>query len=209
MVPKKKRKKRNAELNLFKGCFLTNHFSVLFAGKANMVNTTLKRNLTIYSSQLKDLSNYQAFKHNFSSEGNTKSASVPKECRTIAPGRVLTACAVIQWITVIECVPKACTHCVLIRRLRGNLWLRKWYLPVDCLWIIMHFWITVKNQFLFFSRDLLRDLTITQSNSTSQGLNMMVTWRKQKMCVTGEKKIHTNKQQLKTPSIFLQLNKPM
>lgn len=145
-----KRKKRNAELNLFKGCFLTNHFSVLFAGKANMVNTTLKRNLTIYSSQLKDLSNYQAFKHNFSSEGSTKSASVPKECRTIAPGRVLTACAVIQWITVIECVPKACTHCVLIRRLRGNLWLRKWYLPVDCLWIIMHFWITVKNQFLFF-----------------------------------------------------------
>lgn len=145
-----KKKKKECRSQPFQRMLLTNHFGVLFAGKANMVNTTLKRNLTIYSSQLKDLSNYQAFKHNFSSEGSTKSASVPKECRTIAPGRVLTACAVIQWITVIECVPKACTHWVLIRRLRGNLWLRKWYLPVDWLWIIMHFWITVKNRFLFF-----------------------------------------------------------
>lgn len=101
--------------NFLTGCFLTNHFSVLFAEKANIVSNKLKRNLMIYSSQLKDLSNYQAFKHNFSSEESTESAGVPKEWRTIAWGRRM--CCFAEWILVVVCAPKADT---LTRRLGGG-----------------------------------------------------------------------------------------
>lgn len=146
---------------------------MLFVEKANIVSTKLKRNLMIYSSQLKDLSNYQAFKHSFSLEEGTKSVSVPKEWRTIAWGYA-------EWILVMVCACKSYTDCSNKKTGQegGNLWLRKWSLPVGRLKIIMHFWITVKNRFLFFEEICFRDFTVTQSYCTSWGLRMVVTWKK-------------------------------
>jgi hypothetical protein len=57
-----------AKKRIHTSTFLRAHFSVLFTERANIANIKLKSNLTTYSTQLKDLSNYQDFRHNFSSE---------------------------------------------------------------------------------------------------------------------------------------------
>lgn len=112
----------------------------------------------------------------------------------------------LEWITVMVCVhPTVCTHSFNKESAQegGNLWLRKWYLPGDRLQIIMHFWVTVKNRFLVFKEICFRDFTVIQSNCTSQGLRIVVTWKKQ-ACVWPEKK----KRIKNKTAFFLQLNKP-
>lgn len=100
-----------------------------------------------------------------------------------------SVCCSTEWIPVVVYAPKADTHSFHKETGRreggregGNLWLRKWYLPVDRLQIIMHFWIAVKNRFLFFEELCFWNLTVTQSNSTSQGLRMVVTWKSKNVC---------------------------
>lgn len=103
--------------------------------------------------------------------------------------RALTACAALQSESQWLCMHLRLIHTLLTSgdwteggREGGNLWLRKWYLPVDRLQIIMHFWIAVKNRFLFFEELCFWNLTVTQSNSTSRGLRMVVTWKSKNVC---------------------------
>ena len=58
----------------------------------------------------------------------------------------------------------------------------------------MHFRIAVKNRFLFFEELCFWNLTVTQSNSTSRGLRMVVTWKSKNVCDQNEIKKKKKKQ---------------